>query len=34
MMREFEWDEEITEMNMRMDELALEMQQNARSRWV
>jgi hypothetical protein len=34
MMSEAEWDEELAEMNARMDELALEMQQNARSRWV
>jgi hypothetical protein len=34
LMSEAEWDEELTEMNARMDELALEMQQNARSRWV
>jgi hypothetical protein len=34
LMRKAEWDEELTEMNARMDELALEMQQNARSRWV
>jgi hypothetical protein len=34
LMSEDEWDEELAEMNVRMDELALEMQQNARSRWV
>jgi hypothetical protein len=34
LMSEAEWDEELAEMNARMDELALEMQQNARSRWV
>jgi hypothetical protein len=34
MMSEAEWDEELAEMNARMDELALEMQQNTRSRWV
>jgi hypothetical protein len=34
LMSEAEWDEELAEMNARMDELALEMQQNAKSRWV
>jgi hypothetical protein len=34
LMREAKWDEELAEMNARMDELALEMHQNARSRWV
>jgi hypothetical protein len=34
LMSEAEWDEELAEMNARMDELALEMQQNTRSRWV
>jgi hypothetical protein len=34
LMRKAEWDEELAEMRARMDELALEMQQNAKSRWV
>jgi hypothetical protein len=33
-MRKAEWDEELAEMRARMDELAFEMQQNAKSRWV
>ena len=32
LMREAKWDEELAEMNARMDELALEMHQNARLR--
>jgi hypothetical protein len=31
---EAEWDEELADMNARIDELAMEMQQNARPRWV
>jgi hypothetical protein len=34
LMSKDKWDEELTEMNARMDELALEMQQNAKSGWV
>jgi hypothetical protein len=34
LMSEAEWDEELAKINARMDELALEMQQNTRSIWV
>jgi hypothetical protein len=33
-MRKVEWDKELAEMRERMDDLAFEMQQNAKSRWV
>ena len=29
-----EWDEELTEMNARLDEIAIEMRQDKRSRWM
>jgi hypothetical protein len=34
LMSNTEWGEELVEMNARLDELAIEMQQDKRSRWV
>jgi hypothetical protein len=34
LMRKVEWDKELVEMRARMDELAFDMQQNAKSIWV
>jgi hypothetical protein len=34
LMSDVEWDEELAEMNTRLDEIAIEMQQDKRSRWM
>jgi hypothetical protein len=34
LMSDAEWDEELVEMNARLDEIAIEMRQDKRSRWV